>query len=303
MWSLDEKVTKDDLKNDKKKDFNERQKSIAKIIGENLAAYVCVLIFLLLIGFIWTDFGINLSLMPFLSDSLVSILLFVLADICMAQIGARVGKLDSEYIKVHGEYISLRKTVIDAGITLMDAFCDWQIDVEYEGYVKKQCKALEIDYADYRDKYLGKNLSELKALLPVSKVAAVYALTQSKRIELTPDMLLSDGRVRSVRGGLGMSGEEYVEKHTIGPIHLFVTALFAILAAIPVFELTNDPSIGRIIYTVFKLAVMSYRMFIGYSRGARGYNSVELKYLQAKMRYLHLYLEYLKDKSVENTEK
>jgi hypothetical protein len=100
-----------------------------------------------------------------------------------------------------------------------------------------------------------------------------------------------------------MSGEEYVEKHTIGPIHLFVTALFAILAAIPVFELTNDPSVGRIIYTVFKLAVMSYRMFIGYSRGARGYNSVELKYLQAKMRYLHLYLEYLKEKSVENTEK
>jgi hypothetical protein len=221
----------------------------------------------------------------------------------MAQIGARVGKLDSEYIKVHGEYVSLRKTVIDAGITLMDAFCDWQIDVEYEGYVKKQCKALEIDYTDYRDKYLGKNLSELKALLPVSKAAAVYALNQAKRIELTPDMLLSDGRVRSVRGGLGMSGEEYVEKHTIGPIHLFVTALFAILAAIPVFELTNDPSVGRIIYTVFKLAVMSYRMFIGYSRGARGYNSVELKYLQAKMRYLHLYLEYLKDKSVENTEK
>ena len=294
MWDLDEKVTREDLKLDKKKDFNARQKNFAKIVGENLAAYVCVLIFVLLIGFIWTDIGINIFTTAFLSDSLVSAVMFIIADICMAQVGARMGKLDGDYIKIHGEYLALRSTVIGAGITLMDAFCDWQIDVEYEYYIRKQCKALKIKYEDYIDKYSEKNLVELKALLPAQKAAAVFALNQAKHIEITPDMLLTDGKVKNVRGGLGMSGEEYVEKHTTGHLHLFATVIFAVVAAGPVFTLTQDASLGRIIYTVFKLAVLTFRMFVGYSRGAKGYNSVEPRYLQAKMRYLHLYLEYLK---------
>lgn len=296
MWrGLDETVSREDLRADKKSEFNARQKSFAKIVGDNLASYVCVLIFVLLIGFIWTDIRINVFTTAFLSDSLVSAVMFILADICMAQVGARVGKLDGDYIKIHGEYLSLRKTVIDAGITLMDAFCDWQIDVEYEFYVRKQCKALKIGYEDYMEKYSEKDLGELKALLPVSKAAAVYALNQAKHIELTPDMLLTDGKVKNTRGGLGMSGEEYVEKHTTGRLHLLITAVFAVVAAVPAFTLTQDASVGRIIFTIFKLAVLSYRMFIGYSRGAKGFNSVEPRHLQAKMRYLHLYLEYIKN--------
>lgn len=297
MWDLEKKVSREDLVADKKNDFNARQKSFAKIVGENLASYVCVLIFVLLIGFIWTDIRINVFTTAFLSDSLVSAVMFILVDICMAQVGTRVGKLDGDYIKIHGEYLSLRKIVIDAGITLMDAFCAWQIDVEYEFYIRKQCKALRIKYEDYIEKYSEKNLGELKALLPVSKAVAVYALNQAKHIELTPDMLLTDGKVKNDREGLGMSGEEYVETHTTGRLHLLAAVVFGVVSAVPLFTLTQDASVGRIIYTVFKLAMMAYRMFVGYSRGAKGYNSVEPRYLQAKMRYLHLYLEYLKSES------
>ena len=53
---------------------------------------------------------------------------------------------------------------------------------------------------------------------------------------------------------------------------------------------------GRVIYTVFKLAMMSYRMYRGYMRGAKGFNTVEPKHLQAKIKYLYLYLEFLQKK-------
>ena len=41
---------------------------------------------------------------------------------------------------------------------------------------------------------------------------------------------------------------------------------------------------------------MLYRMYRGWSRGAKGYNTVEPKHLQDKIKYLYLYLEFLDKK-------
>ena len=40
-------------------------------------------------------------------------------------------------------------------------------------------------------------------------------------------------------------------------------------------------------------AQMLYRMYSGYARGAKGYNAIEPKHLQDKIKYLGLYLEFL----------
>lgn len=301
-WNIDDAVNKAEIRADKRREFNRQQKSFMKIVGENLASYVCVLIFVLLIGFIWTDVGLSFSLTSFITDSLISVVMFVLADVCMAQIGSKAGKLDDEYIKNHDEYLDLRRVVMNAGITLMDAFCDWQIEVEYEYYMKKRCKDLKIKYDEYVELYSEKSLEELKVLLPATKAAKVFALNQIKHIELTPEMLLTDGKVKNGRGGIGISGEEYIEKHTTGWTHVATTVVFAIVATVPVFTLTQDVSVGRIIYTIFKLSMMTYRMYQGYSRGAKGFNTVEPRHLQAKIRYLYLYLEYLKEKKKDGSD-
>ena len=52
---------------------------------------------------------------------------------------------------------------------------------------------------------------------------------------------------------------------------------------------------GNMFY-IFKITLMLYRMYQGYSRGAKGFNSVEPKHLQAKIKYLYLYLEFLDKK-------
>lgn len=316
-------LSRDERRTERQKEHNDRQKRIAKVVGENFATFGLFAVMVLMIGSIWTEFGIFTDWQKFLSEALVTIVLYILADFYAASLGTLGGKLDDDYVKNHEEYLTLRQTVRNAGVVLMDMFCDWQIDVEYEYYIRRRCKALKIDYKEYVEKYSKMSLEELsdmfthkgeekpkfKITRPISTGIAVYKyakqsddaknifyLRSIQHIELTPELLLTDGRVRNKRGGVSMSGEEYVEKHTVGAKHIFATALFAIIAAIPVVKLAQEFTLAMLIYTIFKIALMLYRMYAGYSRGAKGYNSIDPLRLQSQMHYLNLYMEFLNKK-------
>ncbi len=311
----------------KHKEHNDRQKQVAKTVGENFATVALLAIMALMVGFIWTEARIFTNWTKFIGDAVVTVTLYILADICSSYIGTQGGKLDDGYIATHTAYLALREKVKAAGIVLMDIFCDWQIDVEYEYYLRRRCKDLKIDYKEYMENYHGKSLAELQALFPAeekpeedegwlkrvfrsifggvkkvktsTKAAKIFSLNQISHIELTPDILLTDGSVKNKRGGVGIGGEEYVKNNTIGFKHIAITALFAIVAAVPVFTLAEEFSIAMIIYTIFKIALMLFRMYTGYSRGCKAYGVVEPKALSDKIKYLTLYQEFL-DKKMYN---
>lgn len=307
---------------DRQREYNRRQKGFSKVIGENFATWSLLMIIALMIVFIWTDIGIFTSWTSFVGDALVTAVLYILADvICASYIGAKGGKLDDEYVRNHDEYLSVRERVRDAGMSFLDVFCDWQIDLELEFYVRKRCKELKIDYKEYIERYCNKSLAELSALFPTekiedervslkdrifggvkkaktsSKAAKIFSLNQIKPIELTPDILMTDGKVRNQRGDVGESGEEHIERHTTGWKHILLTVLFVVVAVAPTFALAQNFSWGMVIYTMFKIALMLFRMYRGYSRGAKAFNTVEPKHLQAKTKYLYMYLEFLQNKT------
>ena len=308
MFDLDKKTdglpepTKEELKRYQQKELNKRQKSVAKMVGENLASYACVAIIIVLISFIWTDIGLNIHLTSFFTDAAVTVVLYVLADFCMTKAGTNGGKLSDDYINLHGDYLKLRKQVVESGITLMEGFCEWQAEREYESRMRKLCKRYKIDYEAFENFYSKARIEDLQGKLTKSEIAKVVALRQIDRIELTPDILLTDGKVKDERGGIPISGEEYAERHSTGAGHIFVTVAFAIVAAVPVFTLTQDMSIGRVIYTVFKVSMMLYRMYCGYTRGAKAYNTIEPVHLQAKIKYLYLYIEYCNNLKTKDSE-
>ena len=313
---------------EREKESARKHKGFAKIIGENFATWSLLMIIALMIIFIWTDIGLFVSWTSFLGDALVTAVLYILADIISASyLGAKGGKLDDEYIQNHEEYLSVRKDVRAEGLTYMDVFCDWQIDLEYEFYMRKRCKELKIDYAEYMEKYNGCTLEELQAIFPIekslgddqkpgfwrrlkdrlfggirraktsTKAAKIFALNQIKHIDLTPDILMTDGKVRNQRGDVGESGEEHVERHTTGFKHILLTVIFVLVAVAPTFALIQNFSFGMIVYTMFKIALLLFRMYRGYSRGAKAFNTIEPRHLQAKTKYLYLYLEFLRNKT------
>lgn len=300
-WNIDDNISKDELKKDRQREINHRQKAMAKMLGENLASYACVAIIIVLISFIWTDIGIFVNLTSFLTDAALTVVLYVLADVCMTKAGTAGGKLSDDYTLLHGDYLKLRTRVVEAGISLMDDFCEWQAEREYESRVRKLCKRYKVDYDEFTRVYSNLRVEDLKTMLTKGELAKVVALRQIDRIELTPDILLTDGKVRDERGGVPISGEEYAEKHSTGAGHIFMTAAFAIVAAVPAFSLTQDASWGRVIYTIFKVSVLLFRMWCGYMRGAKAFNTVEPTHLQGKIKYLNLYLEYLAKEKANDT--
>ena len=106
-------------------------------------------------------------------------------------------------------------------------------------------------------------------------------------------LLLTDGTGESdTHRGIGISAKEYVKKSTKGWMNVTVTVVTCVFSASIAFFANAGASWGLVMYTVLKLALLCWRMYKGYSAGAKAYNTIEVKHLQDKMTYMHLYLEH-----------
>lgn len=267
-----------------------------RYIGENIASYGCILIVLLTIGTIWTDMSFAMFNDKMVIDGIITISMFIVAQYLMTQNGVGCGKEYEVYIKIHEAYLALRETVYKRGVALMYAFCEWRSDVEYEFYIKTRCKVLKLDYDEYLEKYSKLNLVELKKIFTAGRAEKIFLLNQVKPVELSPDVLLTDGRAKATQGGIGESAEEYIEKKTVSGKHIGLAFLTGLICILPVFMMNDGKPIELIIYTVFKLVMLTLRMWAGYNNGARAYHTVEVKHISDKMKYLNLYLEFLDKK-------
>lgn len=292
--SVFQEPSREKIKEHRQKEFNHKQKTFLRLVGGNLAAYACVLIVVMLIVFIWVDIGFKIDPTKFIVESIVSVILFIAGEYLTSKMGAPGGRLDEHYVKAHNEYLETRKTVLQQGVSRMNEFCDAQIEEEYDRYIRRKCREYRLNYDEYVKKYSKMRYKELKKIFKRKFALAVFALNKARRIELTPNMLMTDGKVRGERGGIPISGEEYVEQHTTGFWHVALSIVVAILTVLPAFTPTEDVTIGRVMFTIFKLAMLFYRMYSGYARSAKAYNTIEPRHLCVKTTYLNLYLEFLK---------
>lgn len=285
----------------REKERNDKAKQTARMIGQNLSLYVCLMLPVLLIGFIWTDSSLPKLGWGLLSDGLVTVLMFVIGERAMLQIGTAGGKLDDEYATERSEYKDLVKKVTkEIGTILLDPYCDWQTDLELEQARRVCCRRLRIDYKEYCSKYMGKSLEELEAELRQDKALKVHAINMLEPIDLTAEILLTDGLNKYGRGGVPEGGDEYVERKKFGFWGIIISVLTAIFTVGISLAMTKDITFARVIYTLVKLTALLFRMAMGYNNGAKAYNTVEVRHLQAKIRYLEAYVEFIEKKVYES---
>lgn len=292
--------SKANMRQEKQREYNNKSKAIAKMIGENMLWYVCALIPVVLIGFIWFEvsfpaFGRNL-----ISDALATVVIFIVAESAAAKLGLIGGKMDDEYVRIHTDYLEKREVIYKTGIIPMGVFCLWQVDVEYETYMRRRCKKIGITLEEFEEKYRDMPFEDLKNKFGAVKAGKVELLKGIEPIELTSEILLTDGRVGNDRGGVTQSGYEYIDKKTKTWIHYLTIIMSAILTASFAFLMTDDVSFARVIYTACKLMMLALRMYTGYSKGAKAFNTVEVLHIESKIKYFNLYLEYL-DKKIYKT--
>lgn len=308
MWNLDEdRPSKKAMSNDRKREFNYTQRAVVKAVGENMASIGCILIAVLFVGYIWTDMKVQIFSERMICDVIISAMFFIAAESLMRQNGVECGKIYDDYVVALNEYCALRDKVIAMGAGLMSAFCEEQIELEYESFVKKKCRELRIDYDDYVERYAHMPSYELRYHFRDRFVRAkIKALGKIKRIELNPDMLLKlDEGDNNERGGVGISGRMYMHNRKKGAFNVAATLITCAISASFAFVANDGASWGLVMYTLMKLALLCWRMFKGYTEGARAFNSVEVSHLADKSLYLNLYLEYAaskKDKPEERLE-
>ena len=282
--------------------YNSTSKSIVHRLGTNIALYICILIPLALIGFIWTDFGMPKIGVKFISEGIVTVALFIIGEVMMMSIGSSGGKLDPEYINARKEFASILKDVDRVGTLLLTVFCEWQIDVELNQAINMRLRPMYINRAEW-EKAKDMPFSDLKKKYGRKKAKKIRALTRLAPVELTEGLLLYDNTDDLTRGGVPISGAGYLHNKMRSP-EVVLRCLFAGLLTISVaITLTSDVSMARVIYTLFKLIILMYRMAAGYGMGAKAYNTIEVRQIRAKCNYLRQYIKFVEEKIYLNLEK
>lgn len=279
---------------DFQKKYNVSQKKISYIIGKNLTLFVCMLIPLLLIGFVWTDFGAIVLGPKLFSDGVLTVALFVVGEIMMTRLGADGGKMDTDYVAAKNEFDSLIAEVSKVGTMLLGVFCDWQIDVEMEQAIHYRLRMLRMTPKMW-DEVKNLRPDELEARFGKIKAGKLLEIVNLKPIELNEAILLYNGEY-TARGGVPESGDAYIRK-TSHIVWAIIACLFTgLLTVSVVVTLTSDITIARVVYTLFKLTMLLFRMARGYDRGARAFNTIEVRQLKAKSNYLRQYLKFVDEK-------
>jgi hypothetical protein len=111
-----------------------------------------------------------------------------------------------------------------------------------------------------------------------------------KPIELSEAILLYEGG-RAARGGIPLSAEEYLASRSHFLKTIVACIFTGLLTVTVVVTLTTDITLARVIYTVFKLVMLLFRMAKGYDRGARAYNTVAVRQYRARCHYLRGYVK------------
>ena len=291
-----ETLTKTDREYREKK-RNESAKKLAKTITQNLYTYLCIAIPFLLLATIWTDFTLPKVGWGLAGDGILTVVLMVVGERLMVKVGTFGGKLDDDYAAAKSRYKEAVKAAKVRYIPLLTPFCEWQIDLEFERARRSRCSRIRIRYEDYIERYEGKPLDELKKLLPLEKAVAVDQINKMDPIELTPDMLLYGCGLSGGRHEITISGEDYEQEKMYGKKGIIVSVVTCIFCIGLPLTFSGGVTLSKIIYTLGKLAVLSYRMAKGYGEGAKAYHTIEVRHLDSKSEYLEEFVQFVDNKT------
>ena len=280
---------------DFQKKYNINQKNFVAVLGKNLTLFACMLLPLLLISFVWTDFGKVIIDTKMISDGIFTVMLFTVGELLMSRLGSDGGRLDEEFLSSKKTLDGLLDEVGRVGTMLITVFCEWQIDLEMEQAIRFRLRMLRMGKAEY-EAVKDDSPEELRAKFGRAKARKIMDIVELKPIELNEAILLYNGEY-AARGGVPISGDAYL-KSKKSVVETVLACIFTgLLTVSVVITLTQDNTLARVVYTVFKLTMLLFRMTRGYDRGARAFNTVQVRHNKAKSNYLRQYLKFIEDKT------
>ncbi len=267
-------------------------KGLVHTFARNLMSYLCMVAPIAVVGAVWFDMQPVVAMRK-IYGGLPLVLIFVMAEMAMMDLGRDAGKKDKELIDIHGEFKILREMVVTAGTEEIQVFLDEEIAKELESERKRACRVIKLDYAVYLSECAGKSKKELMSKFKSRILGAkIYAINMIKPIMLTEDMVLVDAPVTHERRGIGLTGDEYCARKRGITSTVWSTASVFLLTGVALGPMRQF-SWSMVIYTVWALFILGYRMARGYKDGVVAFAEVQVKNYKDRMRVMERYLEWV----------
>ncbi len=270
-----------------------RIREFMKSLARNMMCYICFVSPIIVIGVVWFDMTPALAWRT-VYGGIPLIVVFVMTERAMMDIGRDAGKVDKEMLEARGYYRELRAKAITAGTSRMKEFVLLEIDEELVTAKQAACKKLKLDYDVYIAECADKSKKELKKKFGSRvRAAQVYAVNLIRPIVLTVDMIMSEAPTNRGRGGIGKTADEFLdEKKGIRGTAWAVLSVFLVTGfAIGPVRMFSWQIVA---YTVWALMILFYRMARGYKNGVMAYASVQVRNYEDRTRYLEKYLEWMR---------
>lgn len=271
---------------------NDKTKYWAAVIGKNMSLAVCLMIPVFLVTLIWTETTLPKLGASLAMDTILTAALFIIAEASATDVGVPSGRLDDDYLAMQEAFKTRKEQIKARGILKMGVFCDWQIDEELISAKKAYCRKLKIKWADYLSTDASMSEEELEAKYGAVKGKLVWKINTLEPIELTPELILGEQR-NGMRGGISQSGDEYVAEQKYGGKKLLTSTLTILLTVGVGFAFSPGITWGRVVFTIYRLIAVFCRMGAGFSRGAKAYNTIEVKHRESQIYYIDKYEEFL----------
>lgn len=289
---LKEEPNRIEIMQERQKLRNDKSKYWAAVIGQNMSLAVCFMIPAFLITLIWTETSLPSLGMSLAMETILTAALFIFAEWASINVGIPSGKLDDEYIAVQRKFLERKAAVKAKGILKMGIFCEWQIDEELTSAKKALCRKLKIDWRVYKTEMAPLTESELIEDYGKVKGRLIHKINALEPIELTPELILGEQR-EGLRGGISVSGDEYVSKQKYGKMNLLKSVMTIVLTVGVGFTISPGVTWGKIVFTIYRLIAVFIRMKTGFDKGAKAFNRIEVRHRESQIYYMDKYEEFL----------
>lgn len=184
----------------------------------------------------------------------------------LAGSGTKQGLTTKIYRDVCTIYEELKAKVSSEGAQgKLSAFCEDYVQRELIATRTTILVSVGIDYNTYIEKYIGKDISEIKEELTNAQRKAIRQANRVKPIKLTPDMIIKRERGSCRRSPLGFSPQ--VKKAFTFSGKFTTTALTSVLTVWIVLDVIVDPGWNVAVLALMRILAVVVNGFSGYQFG------------------------------------
>ena len=237
----------------------------------------------------WTALGLTFFVLLFCSYSMY---------LNCSDSGTKAGKESETFLGAQDDYDSVKNEIaVNKMQGRLPEFCQYYIEEELELTRATILADVGIEYAEYKEKYLGKDEETLEKLVDEKELSKMQADTilsanKVKPITLTPDMIFKRGRGNNKRSPLGMNPQTK-KKWNFG-IKFITTLITSVLMSLIVCEVIITPNWATFAACLLKLFAVSMQGVFGYKMGFENIVVDTVEYMRDQIDLMQHFLEYVK---------